>query len=1095
MKDKSFFFLVLSFALILTVLSATSVNADMTDSLRFVVDCEGDVYEEITETYGNNQASITHSTGDVNGQWCEFDGSSYSSINDTAGFDGVGWEALTISVWLNSSDLTTDYLEVFSKWTGDTNGWAFYTPWATDNNVAIRMWTNTDTDFDQTLAEISEGTTYHMLMRWSASTNTAELWIDGTNTGNISSKDGDYLRNNDVNIFLGADPGDGTPSNIYNGKADEFYIWNRSLSDEEIANLVADNDTSYYPFSTATPATVPEDEIKFLDSVPADITSQTPFSYDNITFTYYYFNTSNLTDPYELNASVVSQVSSCINYLNGSCSLLNNTWVKFSPTSITNNSNQSSNVTYTLDEHDLFTHDENFDVLGETTLYETSFLTMDTSNDDWHAEQFLNVSTKDNYTIYLEVPIETDGLVNVYLANDTADFEQSEPQNQPGVVDICSITSDTTSNHSHTYNGTSYNHTVCRTEVVDGKIGTVPITSEMWVLIEATSGTVELFQIDSLVRAGSARYSSNNGGSWSDGNNAFIHYHFISSSDSVKLVAFSNRSDDVFLNSSLRTDTYEVDNPPTNPDITVPVNGADVNASINFTWRGDTDTVYYNVTLLNSDLSLNKTLNANNSDALNFTWNVYDEAETYLGEFFIRIQAINPLGTTQDIHGFNITANARVNITAKKAVSGATINTFEGWVYRVEDGQNVSYSTTNGVAYADLVRGNITVWIDATNYSLNDSYMYLNTSNPGQTNASYVLYETNTINITFYDQAAPTTILSGTTISMDLISDIYSNNYSTSNGTLYLTLLQPTTYTLRYSASGFSERFYSFTLTNRTYNTLSLYLINGSETTNISVFVIDDITNPVEGAFVHALKYDLNTNTYILQEIGQTDVAGKTIMSLTKNDEFYKFLVYYNDILRFTSTPAYITTDEYTIQINFDEDIAEDIFNYWTISGTLAFNTATDNFRLDFSDSTGITSEFCVKVDRYRNITKTADYNTSCTTSASGTILVGVVAENGTRYVATAYYTESGEETYLDSDSYTYPDVQANLGANGLIMQAIFTMIFTLLALKSLALASILAPFTLILGNMVGLNQFSMAALIAVQAIGVFLAYVFSKKG
>ena len=522
---------------------------------------------------------------------------------------------------------------------------------------------------------------------------------------------------------------------------------------------------------------------------------------------------------------------------------------------------------------------------------------------------------------------------------------------------------------------------------------------------------------------------------------------------------------------------------------------------LNITWNASSTTPNvtsisnYNVSLRNSDGSFNRSVNFTNG--LFFYYNLYEQ-NLSIGFYKIRVSSIDANGNqAYQEQNFNLLTNTLLNISAR-TIAGTIINNFSINAYNSIYNYNITVNTTNGIAYINQIRGLINLTIDAEGYSTNFSKASIQVNTPNYT-YRFTLYETNTFNITFYNQANPTVLLSGINISLDLISSLFAQNYTTNNGGLYLTLLIPETYTIRYYASSHTTRFYYFTLNNRSYNEIKLYLINNSVNYNYTVYVVNQVLNPVEGAIVKNLKYDLATNSYLVQEIGITDVTGKTTFTVTFNDEYYKQVVEYpSGTLKKTTTPDYIDTPSVIIPISLgDNNIAEEVISYAGISGALVFNNVSDNFRFDWSDTGLVASQYCLNVYRMTGLSQTL-YNDSCSSGASaGTILLGVANGSGFVYYAVASYYEDSVQKYLTSLYYEYPTPVADepLGNKyGLFIQLILTIGMTSLVVLNIGLAMILAPFSLIIGKILGWNVFSWFGLFALQVVGIILAILASMR-
>lgn len=522
------------------------------------------------------------------------------------------------------------------------------------------------------------------------------------------------------------------------------------------------------------------------------------------------------------------------------------------------------------------------------------------------------------------------------------------------------------------------------------------------------------------------------------------------------------------------------------------------------------ENVYYvdNVSINTTSVSL--------GGSLNFTHFFYDENYTLLyqyngsgsdpfvsnytnlsvGKYYFNTSVTNGSEVVGgDTRSINITLwNALVNVTVKTAIGGSVISNFSGWAYTSETGLNSSFSTSSGQVNAEVNKGNVTVYVESSGYAVSAStnYAYLNVTQDLQ-NVTLYLYDTNSLNITFYDESDPETLLSGPLISLDLISDVFSGNYSTTNGSIFISLLSPTNYTLRYSANGFTERFYYVQVSNNSFSGLSLYLINDTVYSNISVYVVDEILNPVEGAVVKALKYYLPDNSYILQEVGITDISGVAIMSLTKNDEYYKFIVEYQGETKKITTPATIKTDSLTIGINFGQSVAEEYYNYKSIDWNLAFTDSTNNYRFDYNDVSGLANEYCLRVYKYTNLSITP-YDSECDTASVGTLLINVANETGVTYVATATYVENGEVKILGSLFKSFPEDTLNNTRFGLFLQILLTVAFGSFALLSVVFAAITVPFSLIVGKWIGLITIPWTYLVTLQVTGFVVAMLLTRK-
>jgi len=439
--------------------------------------------------------------------------------------------------------------------------------------------------------------------------------------------------------------------------------------------------------------------------------------------------------------------------------------------------------------------------------------------------------------------------------------------------------------------------------------------------------------------------------------------------------------------------------------------------------------------------------------------------------------------TSTDLAAVLNTTYYRLKVNATE-INGAAISNFTVNVTDITDGSdNQSLNTTSGSITFNLTQNhNFTVWIDPPGYEIKSDNVTMNTWSVNQT---FVLYTTNSISITFKNEETGATI---NNVSLELISDVFSNNYTTTNGTLYIDLLSPVLYALRYNSVGYTERFYYLNLGNRTHTNLTLYLLANTSATDVTATVYDEGNHVVEDAYIKVLRYDITTNSYIVQEIMKTNFEGEAVLHLVLNDEFYKFIIEYpQGTVKKETSPTYIFATTLTFQILLGEDVAENFYNSEGVSYTLAFNDASNNFRYTFSDSNNIVSQGCLKVYIVNLTTGAQSYNTSCTSSSSATILVGVANTTGTTYEAKAYVYFGSTEYYLTSLTYSFDEASV-FGTYGIFLCIILTIVFLFVGIWSKAVALVLLPLPTIFFSAINLIDVSVGIMIAVEIVCVIVA-------
>lgn len=194
---------------------------------------------------------------------------------------------------------------------------------------------------------------------------------------------------------------------------------------------------------------------------------------------------------------------------------------------------------------------------------------------------------------------------------------------------------------------------------------------------------------------------------------------------------------------------------------------------------------------------------------------------------------------------------------------------------------------------------------------------------------------------------------------------------------------------------------YQMNLNNIT-KVLTLYTQDG--TTQILFTVLDIDSNPIEDAYIHVLKYDIPTNSYLITEILKTDSQGQVLGNIILGTAFYNFFIYYQGILVYTEQAVKLISTTRTFTIDpAGIDWFDDFETTLGVITNLYFNNVTNNFVYTWTDPTSAMHQACLRVDEM-NRTGKFELNTTCIESASGTILYNIPILNaGSTYTGTGY--------------------------------------------------------------------------------------------
>lgn len=458
--------------------------------------------------------------------------------------------------------------------------------------------------------------------------------------------------------------------------------------------------------------------------------------------------------------------------------------------------------------------------------------------------------------------------------------------------------------------------------------------------------------------------------------------------------------------------------------------------------------------------------------------------------YFNKAQTVTATALTSSAVTIANMTDTRLNLTIRNAITNATISSWTAQVNISAYGHSQNIITTNGTSLTDLVTGSYTVLVDSSGFALTSSSFNLTA---GTNNVTLYVYTSESIGIEFRDEQSGN-LITNKTVTIEFIGSAASYNYTTTNGTLYADLITPDSYVVRYYANNYSERFSYITITDRSTQNVTLYLLASTNGTSITVTVLRQDGSQVQAALVKLLKYDLATNSYIVREETLTDYLGTTSVDVEYNSEFYKFIVEYPvGTISLTTDPAYITSTQITLIL--DSALAGTFYSYiQDAAGDVDFNTATNNFRFTWSDSYSVVANSCMYVYRIEaNYTGTF-LGSNCSTASSGTLLYQVSNATQAQYYATGYFTIEGNDYFVDE---AFADLR-NINVWGLlgvlIALALTVTIVTMFLAVSPQAAILSTPVGITITNFAGITQFSAWVPLGVFAIAVVIVFAMGRS-
>src|SRR2546423_8661813 len=188
---------------------------------------EGNANDSQDSNNGTLQSGVTFAAGEV-GQAFSFDGSGGVDVPDADNLDVT--TAFTLDAWVNAADLTNLPL-VFSKFVGGNGSYEL----ELDDDGSVRSNVSGDgTSYDSLISGpgvVTTGSWYHVATTFN--NGDWKIYVNGVQVASkISIVTSAFVGT--ANLFIGRDVG---TTHIMNGLIDEAEIFNRALSDIEVARI------------------------------------------------------------------------------------------------------------------------------------------------------------------------------------------------------------------------------------------------------------------------------------------------------------------------------------------------------------------------------------------------------------------------------------------------------------------------------------------------------------------------------------------------------------------------------------------------------------------------------------------------------------------------------------------------------------------------------------------------------------------------------------------------------------------------------------------------------------------------------------------
>lgn len=435
-----------------------------------------------------------------------------------------------------------------------------------------------------------------------------------------------------------------------------------------------------------------------------------------------------------------------------------------------------------------------------------------------------------------------------------------------------------------------------------------------------------------------------------------------------------------------------------------------------------------------------------------------------------------------------------VSVTAKSSISSQFLTNFTVVVTSFDYPYQSVISTTNGNSSLILINGTYMLNVSSTGYSRKNLTVIFNITN-FYPNITVLMDVLNSINFTIFDEflGKPNKICCNSSVNLEIFSSVYSRNFTTTNGTLYIELLTASDYTIAYSSPNYRKRSYYLTLVNDTHYDIDLYLLSIGNGTLVTFTVQDNSAKPLEGGVIRLLRYYVDLFGYVQVASEKTDQNGKAIIDLEFNSAFYQTFTTYSHFSQLTSgTKIFSLTPTITVDTGTNPIIAENqIKNTTTL---LNFNNDTQVFTYAFVNNLGTPLTGSLNVRRLGSSGMVTICDSS-STATSGSILCAINTSNITgEYIASGYLSFTGESKKMLTNQITevtgYPKRALQIfQRQGVLIAIIMAGTFAGLGAVNPSISIVLFLVGLGAASWIGFSFMAFSTYIIIAIIGFMIIY------
>lgn len=456
--------------------------------------------------------------------------------------------------------------------------------------------------------------------------------------------------------------------------------------------------------------------------------------------------------------------------------------------------------------------------------------------------------------------------------------------------------------------------------------------------------------------------------------------------------------------------------------------------------------------------------------------------------------------TTTPLSNFTLVINfsdAQYNVTAFNAITNETIT--DGFTINVSP-TNVSkellFTTTIATANnIPMIRGyNFTIGMvfTGTNFESVTKDVVIAAASGNLTFFSRPIHSvfieifSETLNMLF-----STTPEANETVFIDFIGPSTAN-FTTDNGTLFVSNLTTGDYELRYSAASFDKRSFFFSLPAGGSDEIDLFLLNKTLSTLVVVTITDENDNALNASILKVLRIFVDENgVFKTVEMGRANFNGDIPINVELNTQQYRFIVErFGDVI-FSSAETEITGTELKIQIFISGPIFENLAGASNVLTTLTAvgNGSQTNFTFIFTDTANFVQNGCLRVDRL-SVGGVVNLCEVCASSTAATLLCQINDTTGQVVAIGTINSSSNIEIIAHSivRVLTAPDTQ--VGDLGLFLALMLMIAIPLTATVSIETAMVMGIVGMVVPIAMGIWVASIGAIAGLAGAALLVIYV-----